>query len=70
MLDEINQKVVKYINTVVAPKSSPVNPPSPNAANEASRLLGSLREQVCYGKITAEQAAPQFFTEANKILAK
>lgn len=70
MLDEINQKVVKYINTVVAPKSSPVNPPSPIAANEASRLLGSLREQVCYGKITAEQAAQQFFTEANKILAK
>lgn len=64
------QEVVSYINEVVTPKSSKINPPTPGNASEVFSLIDSLTEQVLYGQLTAEEAADQLFTQGNGYLAK
>lgn len=64
------QEVVSYINEVVTPKSSKINPPTPGNASEVFSLIDSLTEQVLYGQLTAEEAAEQLFTQGNGYLAK
>lgn len=67
-LDETNQKIVGYINQVVTPTCSTINPAAPNGANEVYDLLKNLEEQVLYGQITAEDAAKQLFEEGNAFM--
>lgn len=69
-LSESDQKVITFINEVVTPNSSQINPPYPNGASEVSDLINKLGEKVCYGELTAEEAAEQLFTEGNKIMAE
>ena len=64
-----DQEIVTYINDVVTPNSSEIDPPSPSSGSEVFNLMNSLTEQVMYGELTAQQAAEQFFTEGNAILA-
>lgn len=68
-LAESDQNVIEFINNVVTPNSSQINPPYPNGASEVSDLINKLGEKVCYGELTAEEAAEQLFTEGNKIMA-
>lgn len=68
-LDALNQRIVSYINNVVTPNSTTVNPPLPDGSTEVNDVLKSLEEQVCYGKITAKDAAKQMFEQGNQILA-
>ncbi len=68
-LSESDQMVISFINEVVTPNSSQINPPYPNGASEVSDLINKLGEKVCYGELTAEEAAEQLFTEGNKIMA-
>ena len=68
-LDTIDQKVVAFINDVVTPNSTVVNPPDPEGASEVTNLLKQLEEQLSYGKISAQDAAKQFFEEGNELLA-
>lgn len=68
-LDKANQKAVEYINNVVTPTCSTINPPAANGANEVYDLLKNLEEQVLYGQITAEEAANQLFEEGNAFMA-
>lgn len=67
-LDETNQKIVSYINEVVTPTCSTINPAAPNGANEVYDLLKTLEEQVLYGQTTAEDAAQQLFEEGNAFM--
>lgn len=69
-LSESDQMVISFINEVVTPNSSQINPPYPNGASEVSDLINKLGEKVCYGELTAEEAAEQLFTEGNKIMAE
>lgn len=69
-LSESDQKVITFINEVVTPNSSQINPPYPNGASEVSDLINKLGEKVCYGELTAEAAAEQLFAEGNKIMAE
>lgn len=69
-LSDSDQKVIAFINDVVTPNSSQINPPYPNGASEVSDLINKLGEKVCYGELTAEEAAEQLFTEGNKIMAE
>lgn len=69
MLDETNQKIVEYVNNVVTPTCSTINPAAPNGANEVYDLLKNLEEQVLYGQISAEDAAKQLFEEGNAYMA-
>lgn len=68
-LDEANQMAVTYINDVVTPACSTINPAAPNGANEVFDLLKNLEEQVLYGQVTAADAAKQLFEEGNSFMA-
>lgn len=69
-LDEPNQKAVEYINNVVTPTCSTINPPAPNGANEVYDLMKNLEEQVLYGQISAADAAQQLFDGGNEYMAE
>lgn len=69
-MDDTNKEIVAFINNVVSPNSSTINPPSPDNASEVCSLLNKMEEKVCYGQLTAEEAGTQFFEQANAILAK
>ena len=68
-LSELDQAVTVFINDVVTPNCSPINPPQPDGASEVYDLLNRTVEKVCYGQLDAATASSEFFTEANKIMA-
>lgn len=69
MLDADEQTVIKFINEVVTPNCSPINPPQPDGASEVYDLMNRVVEKVCYKEMQAEEAATYFFEEASKIMA-
>ena len=69
LLDAGNQKAITFINDVVIPNSSVINPPQPSTANQVYELVKRLKEQVCYGKLSGSDAGKQLFEEGNKIMA-
>ncbi|MDF2886193.1 MAG: hypothetical protein K0R23_578 [Lacrimispora sp.] len=69
-MDAINQEIIRYINEVVTPNSSPINPPQPDGASEVFNLLNQVQEQLCYGTFDAKAAAEEFFNGANKIMSQ
>lgn len=68
-LDEATQDSIKFINEVVSPSSSQIDPPMPNGASEVTELLLQLEEKVAYGQMTSEEAAEEFFVKGNEIMA-
>ena len=69
-MDAINQEIIRYINEVVTPNSSPINPPQPDGASEVFNLLNQVQEQLCYGTYDSKTAAEEFFNSANKIMSQ
>ena len=67
-LDVTDQKIVSFINDVVTPNSTTINPPPPEGADEVAEKQKKLEEQICYGKMTAAQAAQKLFNDGNQIL--
>lgn len=68
-LSEAETMVIEYINNVVTPNSSTINPPPADGANEVADILNMTLEKLAYGQITAQQAASDFFEQSNKVLA-
>ncbi len=68
-LSEVDQQVTAFINDVVTPNCSPIDPPQPDGASEVYDVLNKTVEKVCYGEMDAQQAADYFFAEAEKIMA-
>ncbi len=69
-MSDVDQEVIRYINEVVTPNCSPINPPQPDGASEVSNLLNQVQEQLCYGAYDAAAAAEEFFNGANNIMNK
>lgn len=69
-MSDVEQKVIHYVNEVVTPNCSPINPPAPDGASEVSNLLNKVQEQLCYGEYDAETATKEFFNGANSIMSK
>lgn len=69
-LDETNQYIIQYINEVVTPTSSVINPPAPEGSAEVSKLVDQLVEKVCYGEATAADAAAELFSNGNAMMAE
>lgn len=69
-MSEGDQEVIRYINEVVTPNSSTINPPAPDGASEVYDLIDKLEERLCYGEITAKEAAQELFEQGNKIMAQ
>ena len=59
---------VGKLSNVILPNSSPMPPFPVEGSTEAQDLLRKLEEKVKYGEYTAQQAADEYFTEANKML--
>ena len=68
-LPPIQKRIFNYVTNVITPCCSPSNPPAGNGSNEVIQLINDLDEKVQYGKMTAEEAANELFTEGNKIMA-
>lgn len=68
-MSEIDQKVVAFINDVVTPNCSPIDPPQPDGASEVYELLKQNVEKVCYGQMDSQTAAQSFFDGASKIMS-
>lgn len=68
-LTEEDREVIKFIDEVVTPNCSTISPPAPTAASEVYNLNDLLIEQVCYGQITAADAAKQMLEEGNAMMA-
>ena len=69
LMSEAEQTVVSFINDVVTPQCSDVSPASPNGATEVYDVVYKLEEAICYGEMTAAEAADQLLTEGNEILS-
>ncbi len=67
-LSPAEQENANFVNNVIAPNSSPMPPFPVEGSTEAQDLLRKLEEKVKYGEYTAQQAADEYFTEANKML--
>lgn len=67
-LGEADQRVVTFVNEVVAPNASPIDPPAPTAASDIFTLSDQLVEQICYGDLTAAEAADRLLSGAEEIL--
>lgn len=65
-----DRNIITFINEVVTPNSSTISPPAPTAASEAYNLNRNLIEKVCYGELTAAEAAQQMLDEGNAIISK
>lgn len=64
------EEVVNYINNVVTPSCSTIDPASPSQGSEVCAELDALTEKVMYGELTAQEAAEQFFEKGNAILGE
>lgn len=67
-LDTNNQKVISFINGVVSPNSSAVPAADPTASAEVYALVDEIIESLCYGTISASDAAAYFMDEATAIM--
>ncbi|MDD9268756.1 ABC transporter substrate-binding protein [Paenibacillus sp. GCM10023248] len=64
-----DRKVYDYI-AWAEQNSRPMDPPDPIGSAEVSKLLRDMQEQILFRKISVEEAAIKFMSEANAILAK
>ena len=64
-LTDIDREVIAYVNDVVTPNCSAINPPVPDAANECYNLNKQLIEKIAYGEITAAEAAQEMIEKGN-----
>lgn len=68
LLDESSQTATDFVNNVITPNCSQIDPPSPNGYSELMDLLIRLEEQVGYGASTAQEAGEAYYTQGNEIL--
>ncbi|MDR1703075.1 MAG: extracellular solute-binding protein [Clostridiales bacterium] len=68
-LDATAQRAVTFINDVITPNSTTIDPPAPATASQIRDMIDKLTEQVLYGEMTASAASEQLFNEGNAILA-
>ncbi|THF77333.1 ABC transporter substrate-binding protein [Cohnella fermenti] len=62
-------KVFEYV-AWAEENATQMDPPNPTGATEVDKLLKETAEKIMYKKISVEDAAKEFRTQANKILSK
>lgn len=70
LMDKNQQDAANFINNVVMPNSSVIDAPSPSGAAEVTQMINQLVEKVCYGEVTAADAANQLYTQGSEVLSK
>lgn len=67
-VDDATKKTFDYIS-FIEDKCAPINPPDPAAANEITSNSTRLMNEVIYGQTTPADAAAQFMSMAQELLA-
>lgn len=70
LMDANQQDAADFINNVVTPNSSTIDAPMPEGAAEITQMVNQLVEKVCYGEVTAAEAANQLYTQGSAALEK
>ena len=70
LMDANQQDAADFINNVVTPNSSTIDEPMPEGAAEVTQMVNQLVEKVCYGEVTAAEAANQLYTQGSAALEK
>lgn len=70
LLDESSQKATDFVNNVVTPNSTPIDSPSPEGSAEVIQAVNQLVEKVCYGELTAQEAAAELISTGKTALSK
>lgn len=70
LMDANQQDAADFINNVVTPNSSTIDAPMPEGAAEVTQMVNQLVEKVCYGEVTAAEAANQLYTQGSAALEK
>ncbi|NLS85141.1 MAG: extracellular solute-binding protein [Ruminococcaceae bacterium] len=68
-LDEMTQKASDFVNNVVAKNCSTISPAAPESSTPLLDMYDQLQEAVCYGQLSAKDAAAQLFEQGNAVLA-
>ena len=69
-LDETTAKTINFVTEIVTPNSAAGDPPAENgAARVRDEVANGIYERVSYGELNAEEAAQEFFDQANEIMA-
>lgn len=68
-LTKEEQQITSYVNNVVAPDCSPIDPPQPEGYSEVYDLLKKIEQKVGYGEYTAWEASEEYFRKGNEIFA-
>jgi multiple sugar transport system substrate-binding protein len=68
-LTETEKKIIDYLD-VVATNVGPLPPPPPKNAGELDRALAPAWESVAFKKVSAEQAAKDYFENAKAVLER
>lgn len=63
LISETEQEAYSFVNDVVTPNCSPINPPDPEGSSELSDTLKKIQEKVGYGEITAQEAAEEYYAK-------
>jgi len=69
ILDELGRAQADYIS-FITDKVGPLPPPPPAGAGEVQMVLRRVNEQIGFGKLTVNDGAKQFVSEAKGILAR
>ncbi len=70
LMDANQQDAADFIANVVTPNSTPIDAPMPEGAAEVTQMVNQLVERVCYGDLTAADAANQLYTQGSAVLEK
>ena len=69
-LNEVNQKIIVYINDVVSNCCSALPAAEPAEAPEFFKVMNEMVETLCYGQCTAAEATAELLDAASSIFAK
>ena len=69
-LDNTGKTVTAYINNIVTPNCSPINPPIPDGAMQVYDYCNQLIDRILFGQISAEEAAVALYERGNEIMAQ
>jgi multiple sugar transport system substrate-binding protein len=68
-LSEVELVAVRFVSDITD-KVGPLPPPPPAGAGEAQALLIRTNQRIAFGEASVSDAARDFYTEANDILAR
>ena len=66
--DAKSAEAMDYINNVITPNCSPIDPPSPEGYSMVDDVMKKAEEKIQYGEITAQQAAEEYYNKGIEVL--